>query len=222
MVAMVEIYTEEREFVRIETQLPLHYRPLSPAEYRRERPRILTDRQARMHLCLPLMERWSSQDEQSTRGSELERLIIPVLAAMNEKLDRILAILNPADPMALRFEEPQTLNISGAGIGLILPECFSLDTMLALEFLLPFAFPLRIKAIGQVNRVDPLDLDPQHWYTGIKFDVIHEEDREAVIRYIFREQRIALRTRHTAMPLSDGEPLTASQEVSQSSEPPSA
>jgi hypothetical protein len=201
---MVEAHTEEREFVRIETQLPLRYRPLSPAEYRREKARILTDRQARMHPFLPLMERWSSQDEQGARNSELERLIGPVLAAMNEKLDRIMAILNPADPIALRFEEPKTLTISGAGVGVILHECFSPDTVLALEFLLPFPFPLQIKAIGKVNRVAPLDLDPQHWHTGVKFDVIHEEDREAVIRYIFREQRIALRTRNTTVPTMIG------------------
>jgi hypothetical protein len=29
--------TEEREFVRVETQLPLHYRQLSPGEYRRQK-----------------------------------------------------------------------------------------------------------------------------------------------------------------------------------------
>ena len=62
---------------------------------------------------------------------------------------------------------------------------------------MPFSFPLRIKAIGKVNRVEALNLEPQQWYTATMFDVIHEEDREAIIRYIFREQRIALRTRHT-------------------------
>ena len=30
----------------------------------------------------------------------------------------------------------------------------------------------------------------------MKFDVIHEEDREVIIRYVFREQRVALRARN--------------------------
>jgi hypothetical protein len=192
---MAEANSEEREFVRIDTHLPLRYQRLNSTEYRLEKAHILMDRQARMNPFFQLMERWSSQEEQGTRGAELERFAVPVLAAMNEKLDRILAILNPSDPMALRFEEPQALNISGAGVGLTLLECFPLDTVLALEFFLLFPFPLRIKAIGKVNRAEALDLEPQQWYTATKFDVIHEEDREAVIRYIFREQRITLRTR---------------------------
>ncbi len=101
---------EDREFVRIETQLPLHYQPLSPGEYRREKARILLDRQARINPLFQLMERWPPQDEQGMRGGELERLIIPMFAAMNDKLDRILATLDPSHPMALRFEEPHLID----------------------------------------------------------------------------------------------------------------
>ena len=43
------------------------------------------------------------------RGGESERLIIPILAAMNEKLDRILSIIDPSDPIALRFKEPHSI-----------------------------------------------------------------------------------------------------------------
>jgi hypothetical protein len=206
---MSEAQADEREFVRIDTQLPLQYRPLSPAEYRREKARLLTDRQARMHPFFQLMDHWASQDEQSLRSSEFERLIVPVLAALNEKLDRILSIVHPGDPAALRFEEPRPLNISGSGLGLVLNECLPLETAIALEFLLPFPFPLRIKAIGKVNRVEPLAPEPQQWYTGTKFDVIREEDREAIIRYIFREQRLALRTRNTSLPAVGAEPVVS-------------
>jgi hypothetical protein len=122
--------------------------------------------------------------------------MMPVLAAMNEKLDHILAILNPSDPMALRFEAPQPVNISGSGVGLISMETFPLDTALVLELVLPFAFPLIVKAIGRINRVEPLDAGHQQWYIRSQFDVIREEDREAIIRYIFREQRVALRARN--------------------------
>ena len=208
---MAEAHSEKREFVRIDTYLPLRYQRLNSTECRREKARILMDRPARMNPFLQLMEHSSSQEEQGARGAELERLIAPALAAMNEKLDRILAILNPADPMALRFEEPQALNISGAGVGLTLLERFPLDTALALEFFLPFPFPLRIKAIGKVNRVEALNHEPQQWYTATKFDVIHEEDREAIIRYIFREQRIALRTRQTPTLFTDVESPTTPQ-----------
>jgi c-di-GMP-binding flagellar brake protein YcgR len=130
------------------------------------------------------------------QGGELERFIVTVLAAMNEKLAHILATINPSNPMALRFEAPQPVNISGSGVGLILEETFPLDTALILELLLPFAFPLIIKAIGRINRVEAVDADYQQWYIGTQFDVIHEEDREAIIRYIFREQRVALRARN--------------------------
>jgi PilZ domain len=201
--------TEEREFVRVETQLPLHYRQLSPGEYRREKARILLDRQARINSLFQLVERWSSQDEQGMRGGESERLIIPILAAMNEKLDRILSLIDPSDPLALRFKEPHSLNIRGAGMGLVAKECFPLETTLALELVLPFPFPLTIKAIGKVNRVESLDGENQQWDIGMKFDVIHEEDREAIIRYIFREQRIALRARSLPMLFTKAEQSVA-------------
>jgi hypothetical protein len=202
----------ERNFVRIDTLLPLRYHFLTPSKYRREKSRILMDRQAQVNPFLQLMERWSLQDEQGMRGGDLERLIVPVLAVMNEKLDHILAILNPNDPMALRFEAPQWVNISGSGIGLILQENFPLDTALFLELLLPFPFPLMVKAIGRVTRVEPvdanhLDADQQQWYVGTQFDVIREEDREAIIRYIFREQRVALRARNVSTSPSVSERL---------------
>jgi PilZ domain len=203
---------EERNFVRIDTLLPLHYHFLTPNKYRREKSRILMDRQAQVNPFLQLMERWSLQDEQGMRGGDLDRLIVPVLAVMNEKLDHILAILNPNDPMALRFEAPQWVNISGSGIGLILQENFPLDAALLLELLLPFPFPLMVKAIGRVTRVEPvdadhLDADQQQWYVGTQFDVIREEDREAIIRYIFREQRVALRARSVSTSPSVSERL---------------
>jgi hypothetical protein len=193
---MPEDNVEERDFVRIVTLLPLHYHSLTLSEYSWEKSRILMDRQSRINPFLQLMERWGSQDEPSMRRGELERFIVTVLAAMNEKLAHILATINPSNPMALRFEAPQPVNISGSGVGLILEETFPLDTALILELLLPFAFPLIIKAIGRINRVEAVDADYQQWYIGTQFDVIHEEDREAIIRYIFREQRVALRARN--------------------------
>lgn len=254
----------KREFVRLNTQLPLRYRVLRPAEYRREKARILTTHQDRAIPLLQLAERWASQDTQGKRERELQRLMVPVLAtmhekldrilchlnprdfvalrfleprpvnlsgsglggrgelqrrmvpalaAMHEKLDRILFSLNPHDPVALRFEKPLPVNLSGSGLGLTAEEPLSPETTLALELLLPFLAPLVIKAIGRVSRVQPLDPEKRQWHIGIAFEVIHEEDREAIIRYISREQRIALRARC--------EPPTATH-VEQRSAPPEA
>jgi len=146
---------------------------------------------------LQLIERLASQDKQGLRGGELERLIVPVLAALHEKLDRVLFLLNPQDPVALRFADPQPVNLSGSGLGLTTGEPFLLDAHLGLELLLPLAFPLVIKAIGKVSRVQPWDQEKHQWLIGVRFEVIREEDREAIIHYIFREQRIALRARNT-------------------------
>jgi hypothetical protein len=48
---------------------------------------------------------------------------------------------------------------------------------------------------------------------GMKFDVIHEEDREAIIRYIFREQRIALRARSLPMLFTKAEQSVAPEDT---------
>jgi hypothetical protein len=65
---MPEDNVEERDFVRIDTLLPLHYQPLTPSEYRREKSRILMDRQGRDNPFFQLMDRGGSQDEQGLRG----------------------------------------------------------------------------------------------------------------------------------------------------------
>lgn len=205
---------ERREFVRIETQLPLRYRVLNPTEYRREKARILTDPQGRVNPILQLLERWASQDDQRGLG-ELERLIVPVLVSIHEKLDHILFLLNPQDPVALRFEDAQPVNMSGSGLGLTAKESFPPGTLLAVQLLLPFPSPLVINTIGKVGWVRPSDAEPHQWYLGIQFDVIHEEDREAVIRYILREQRIALRARNALSTSTDVEPHLAPQEPPQ-------
>jgi c-di-GMP-binding flagellar brake protein YcgR len=94
-------------------------------------------------------------------------------------------------------------------VGLVAKEYFPLETTLALALLLLFLFPLTIKAIGKVNRVESLDAENQQWYIGMKFDVIHEEDREAIIRYVFREQRVALRARNLPMLFTNAEQSAA-------------
>ena len=214
-----------REFVRIDTQLPLRYRVLSPAEYRREKARILTAHQGWASPLLQLAEHWASHDKQGKRKAELERFMVPVLAALHEKLDRILFhmnprdfvalrfqdpqpgtisgyalgrggdlrrlmvpalaalderldrilfFLNPHDPVALRFQETRPVNISGSGLGLTTEEPFSLETTVVLELLLPFLSPLVITSIGKVSRVQLLDREKRRWDIGIKFDVIRE------------------------------------------------
>jgi hypothetical protein len=88
--------------------------------------------------------------------------------------------------------EPQTVNLSAGGIRVLTRADVSQGFMVHSQILLPYAPARIISAVSEVLRCNELTLrienDPA-FIAAMKFVHIDEKDREAIISYLFAEQR---------------------------------
>ncbi len=101
---------------------------------------------------------------------------------------RLLGAFNSRNNDDIPFRTTMANDLSGGGIRLLLDEKLDPGTLVECEL---FGEQTRaVKFRGVVVRYDDTDNGGQYKYTaGIAYIDIEDADREAVIRYIFREQR---------------------------------
>lgn len=89
----------------------------------------------------------------------------------------------------------QPVNLSGGGLRVRMSSAVPLGELVHVRLYLPLAPPRTVNAVAQVLRCNEITLrlekDPA-FITAMKFIHIDEKDREAVIAYLFTEQRIQL------------------------------
>jgi len=135
------------------------------------------------------------RDELLSGGSRQPELIIRFLAEMDRKLDAILGLLQ-SEAMVHEFpEEGHIVELSGQGLVL---ECnVELAPNSYIELLIQLEeYPIRIvSTLSCVERIRPVAVLPDihsHAY-DIVYSSIEEEDRDALIRFVFREERKRIR-----------------------------
>jgi c-di-GMP-binding flagellar brake protein YcgR len=117
----------------------------------------------------------------------------------NEPLPRMLAAAGGYRIVAANGQEipSQDVNLSGGGMRLRLPSAVSLGTRIHVDLYLPMA-PLRIiSTVAEVLRCNEVTLRIEKapvFIVALKFILIEEKDREAIIAYLFSEQRIQLQS----------------------------
>ncbi|HOP40594.1 MAG TPA: DUF5634 family protein [Geobacteraceae bacterium] len=92
---------------------------------------------------------------------------------------------------------PQEVNLSGGGVRLRLAYAIPLGTRIHVDLYLPLAPPRKISAVAEVLRCNEVTLRIEKtpvFITAVKFILIDEHDREAIIAYLFAEQRIQLQS----------------------------
>ncbi len=127
---------------------------------------------------------------------ELQQTAVPAplldyLEAMNAKLDTILGLLHQT---SIEQDYPLTgtiSQISGAGVQFFTNHPLAVGDHLELVITLS-RFPLYlVNAVGTVTRNNPTSQDTSLWV--LEFTSIRDNDREAIIHYVFREQREIIR-----------------------------
>lgn len=114
------------------------------------------------------------------------------------KLDRVLALLDPALPRPLDPHALRRLVISGSGLRM---ECE--DGELApgddvlVELLLPGEPGGPLTAIAELMARYPRARDGAHEEVSVRFRLIDERDRDAIVRLVYR---VELAERHRARP----------------------
>ncbi len=123
---------------------------------------------------------------------ELQQTSVPAplldyLEAMNAKLDTILGLLHQT---SIEQEYPITgtvTQLSGAGVHFTTDHELHPDDPLELVITLS-RFPLYlVNAVGSITRLQPVSEGTAVW--ALEFTSIRDNDREAIIQHVFREQR---------------------------------
>ncbi|MFW6324688.1 MAG: PilZ domain-containing protein [Desulfovibrionales bacterium] len=166
---------EDRKYLRIDTRLRAHARRVESSDSR------------------PLFRSSFSSGSSSQKSSLLPEGVAEILNEMNQKLD-ILISATHRDLLINDF--PITLDvveISGAGM-IFIPEEETLQPGDFLETVILLSqIPLRMAGtVGTVKRRMEKNGKDQF---AFEFNQIRDHDREAVVQFVFQEQRELIRER---------------------------
>jgi hypothetical protein len=125
------------------------------------------------------------------KGVNIPDAMLDYLETINSKLDMLLSIANQEQ---LRQHFPIVVNIveiSGAGLIFWAEDHdFALKDKIELVLFLS-QFPLQmVSAMGRIHREEE-HVGRKHWV--VDFTSIREYDREAIVRYVFQQQREQIR-----------------------------
>jgi len=193
-----KIEIDRREYVRIDDYLCFDYQVLTPELYEEEKKKFFQKQSGVEQIrfkypFIPLF--WDEYREEETKISTADQLILNLLMDINEKLDTMIKILSEgeASKTNLSFKQACYINISGSGLRFITKEKISPGTFLKIHILIPLFPSFVITTLAQAVRSD--EREDKKYEIGARFVAIHEDDRDALIHYIFIRQRKLLRQR---------------------------
>jgi hypothetical protein len=123
--------------------------------------------------------------------------LMPFLMNLDNKLDRILALLSGSKQIERTAMQGICSNISGSGMEIIVDNPVESGRFIRTKFFLS-KYPLTfLDLLGRIVRVTLLEEKGASAYSlGISFINIAEADRETIINHVFRKQREKLRRRN--------------------------
>jgi len=177
-----------RNHVRVNAFLQVKYRHVDRGLYKADPEGLLVRIREEMASHESSFEAIAEEE-----GEErLNPKFMGLLADMNRKLDRILAILDKE--LDGQREVAMAVNISGSGLRFTVQEKMEARKLLAIRIVLPLSPPLTVAFVGEVTRVRVKAKG--EFEIAVKFVAIDEMDREQVVHYTFRRLRESLRNRN--------------------------
>ncbi|NOY53554.1 MAG: PilZ domain-containing protein [Deltaproteobacteria bacterium] len=195
---------EQREYVRVEAYLPVKYKILDESEYEEARKRCKKQKggtypESIASLLSGLnLEKLRDPDPINPEG--IEPGTARVLTEIDRKLNILLRLMVENRLTDIEQDLCREVNLSGGGLRLVLPQQLSPGEKIGLEITLPMFPPIPLFTIAEVTRVVPEKTSKEGtpvFATALKFIEIDEDDREMIIRYVFKRQRHTLRNRNT-------------------------
>jgi len=168
---------EKRAYSRVAANLPCRLRLMASAD------------------ASPLYRENALPDASATaetfQGAMLPEAVVTFLLGLNKKLDIIIGLLQH-DSLLDNFPlKAEVVEISGAGIKIHCPEPLQTGQHVEVVMVLSHIPPLLAGAVGKVVRMEN---DPGHVF-ALDFTRIREADLDAVIRFVFQEERRQIRER---------------------------
>lgn len=132
-------------------------------------------------------------------SEEVNSRILPHIIELHRKIDILAELLSHENRLQVEVPLECEVCISASGVGLNIGESSTPGQKIALCIVLPFVPPAGIFLIGEVTRSNISEHAAYNgktmYDTGINFVSIKEDDREKLIKYIFKRQRDILRDR---------------------------
>lgn len=183
----------EREYVRISDFLCLEctVRRGEPQEVR-ENFKKRSNRKVPTRLTAGT---FFTQRDDRAEFAEVEREILKVLVGLDAKIDAVIHFLGSGDRRPLALFNPRWVDLGGSGIRFIVPDPVGEGDHVELRLQLPDFEGAPVPILGRVIRVVPSPRkDEPGSEVAVRYDLIEEEDRDRIIRYIFTRQREAIRS----------------------------
>lgn len=183
----------KREYVRIDDYLCLVCTVLRGGEaavlesFRQRAPR-----KPALQLASPT---WFTQRDDRGDLVEVEKEILKVLVALDQKIDAVIGYLADGNRGALLSFKPRRVNLSGSGMCFPMTDPVSPGDFLEIRLFLPDASGIPVNILGVVVRATAIRGEGDGGAdVAVSFHHIEEEDRERLVRHIFNRQREAIRS----------------------------
>ncbi|OPZ61101.1 MAG: PilZ domain protein [Deltaproteobacteria bacterium ADurb.Bin510] len=187
---------ERRQDVRINDKLFLSIRRLGAAS---QRAGLLEDCRLRNQATRRIQESFLKGCYGYPASSGEAPVQEGALWEISRKLDLLINMNLSDDFRNLMQASPRAVNISAAGLRLVTEQEFAPGDILELALLLPQVPPLFIRTAAEVLRVKAVGgAGCPAWAIAVHFLEMSEENREDIIRYLFKRQREELRRRRSA------------------------
>jgi hypothetical protein len=206
-----EISAESRNSVRIPDYFTIYYNIVTQKEYDKKAPIYISRRTAnRPGLRKNEGELFSFDWSHIENEVDFDPVLVKILFYLDQKIDKVISnqekILEKFDTV----EEVKNLSaagecidISGSGVSMIITEKLNPGSLLELRIDPPINPPIQIILLGKLSRIcQSKDKEDNGFEASVTFTAINEDDREALIKYIFQRQSelIAARKRSGDLP----------------------
>ncbi len=204
--------SDNRDAVRIHDSFPIKYNIITQKEYEKKKPLYISRRTinrsaGKKNEAEAFSFNWSAIEDEE----DFDPVLIKILFRLDQKIDIVLA---RQDEILKKFtsqdheeediyETGECIDISGTGINTFIPDNLNKDTLLELN-IEPHVHPaIQIITLGKVTRVCPSrDKEKSGHEISVAFTAINEDDREALIKYIFQRQHELISFRKRSDPSS--------------------
>ena len=184
------------QYLRIDAFIAFKYKKINENEFQIKRKQYVQTMTTDGETSLLASSRYISDELEIQQAIPPE--IINEIHSIHRKLDFILKLISKPGNDNIFNREPEEINISGSGLKIKSEDNIQPGDYLDIKLVLPIASGVIIELIGEVVHVEKLSekkdaSQPAMNEIAVKFAAINEDDREFIIRYVFKRQRELLR-----------------------------
>ena len=188
---MVDIGSkEQRSFVRANLSFKVKFKVITQEEYetiKESGDQILPQNEKELIFD-------SIDTEERLNAIAANQCLVDLLFHIDEKLDRILAMLAKDDPDIELSKQGDGVSIGGSGMKMIVDKPVEPGQIIHTNLVLSKLPPIFLDVFGEVIHAEPLNEGGKTDYQlGIKFLDLDINDREKIIACVFQKQREAIR-----------------------------